>query len=640
MKNLFLFSFIIISHLSFSQLETKNCWNINLGGTLNDTHGAITADNNKNVFLTGSFQGINIDFNPNDSNSFLMGASGASDIFLEKVDSNGKFIWVKKFGNFYGETPQAIATDSEGNIYLIGYYYDQVNFNGTNPNGIITSINGGSDIFILKLDNNGNFVWVKTIGGPELERVNSFVIDLNDNLYLTGSFEDSVNFSTNAVSNYITSKGSTDYFIQKLDKNGDVQWTNTGGNISYDRANDINVDSKGNVYVIGTFYNNMYVEFPTGIQYITSKGGIDVFLQKLSSTGLVKWVKVIGSTQHDRAMSINLDSKDNLFVTASFGYEVDLGEGKKNYDGNVLIKLDTIGEFKLVHELTGNVATVKIDANDDFIIAGSYYYDPDFDPSSNDYILKTRGYEDTYIQKLLKDGSFQWVKRTGAPLSNDWLRSIYVDKFSNIYTAVDYSSDTIYSSSNKYSSNGGGDILFQKHSSVCLDSNNFPFEIKEIPIQIKEKNFDAYNINLKQYFSDEKTDSNNLIFNSSPPTGISISISNGIATVSPVSNWFGTDSIIISISDSEGLTIYKEVKFQINSSVGIFDTSVKAINVYPNPVSSILNINLTGKITIMDINGKVIKTETVINNKVDFSNISNGLYFIKSDSQIIKIIKQ
>ena len=81
----------------------------------------------------------------------------------------------------------AVAVDSSGNVYTIGHFGDTVDFDPGSGTANLTS-NGGSDVFVSKLDSSGNYVWAKSFGGPEQDQGYGVAVDSSSNVYITGSY--------------------------------------------------------------------------------------------------------------------------------------------------------------------------------------------------------------------------------------------------------------------------------------------------------------------------------------------------------------------------------------------------------------------------------------------------------------------
>jgi len=163
---------------------------------------------------------------------------------------------------------RGIATDSSGNCYVTGH------FQGTATFGSITLTNSGNhDIFIAKLDPNGNFLWVKRADGGNREYGYGIATDGNGNCYVTGYFEGTATFGSTTL----TSNGGQDIYITKLDSSGNFLWAQKAGGTEWDNGYGIAIDSSGNCYVTGIF--NGTATF--GSTTLTSNGGQDIFIAKL-----------------------------------------------------------------------------------------------------------------------------------------------------------------------------------------------------------------------------------------------------------------------------------------------------------------------------------------------------------------------
>ena len=116
------------------------------------------------------------------------------------------------------------------------------------------------DVYIEKLSPNGNFIWVRTFGGAEPEYVGGFDIDSLGNIYLTGFFEKTCNFSTNSEIKTYVSQGSFDVYFIKLNDEGDLLKIKTFGGKYDDHGYAICINKNGNIYLTGRFYDKILNE--------------------------------------------------------------------------------------------------------------------------------------------------------------------------------------------------------------------------------------------------------------------------------------------------------------------------------------------------------------------------------------------
>jgi len=212
-------------------------------------------------------------------------SAGDQDVFIQKMDSSGNFIWAKSMGGTgtssgYG---RAIAVDGSGNIYTTGSFRGVVDFDPGTGTSNLTSA-GSNDIFVHKMDSSGSFIWAKTMGGTNSEIGKSIATDASGNIYTTGWFVGTVDFDPGAGTSNHTSAGSNEVFIQKLDPLGNFIWVKSIGGIDYAIANSITLDGSGNIYTTGYFGGTVDFDPGSGINNLSSVGNDDVFVHKMSQS--------------------------------------------------------------------------------------------------------------------------------------------------------------------------------------------------------------------------------------------------------------------------------------------------------------------------------------------------------------------
>jgi hypothetical protein len=319
----------LISHtISAQEILT---WVNSVGSTDNDLATSVTVDLNGNVYTTGYFQGT-VDFDPG-VGVFNLTSNGVEDVFVQKLSSSGDLIWAKSFGGS-GNSDRGveIATDLLGNVITVGQMSSTIDFDPGAGVSNLTS-NGGNDVFIQKLNANGDFLWAKNIGGTGTDFVRSVCLDLNNNIYLTGQFSATVDFDPGSGVVNLTSNGSYDVFVQKLDSNGDFIWAKTMGTTTEEDSYSITVDNLGNVYTTGEFSNTVDFDPSANVSNATSNGNRDIYIHKLDINGDFVWVKTMGSTSFDYGQSIHVDINGDIYTTGTFTETVDFdpGTGVLNY---------------------------------------------------------------------------------------------------------------------------------------------------------------------------------------------------------------------------------------------------------------------------------------------------------------------
>lgn len=484
----------LVSSLNFVFAQTPAFeWAANKGGTGDDMGRSIAVDNAGNVYTTGSFSGT-ADFDPSPTETLNLTSAGADDIFVSKLSASGDILWAKRMGGANIDIGRAIGVDNSGNVYTTG------NFSGTadfDPGAAVVNLTstGINDIFISKLDTDGNFLWVKKIGGSSIDIGRAIHLDALGNIYLTGSFDGTVDFDPGPGVFNLVSAGGNDIFVLKLDATGAFVWAKQMGGSSADIGWGITVDKIGDVYTVGYFQGT--ADFDPSLTEtfnLTSAGLVDVFVSKLSASGDFQWAVKMGGTGSDIGYSISIDTLKNSYITGSFS-------GTADFDPSLtetfnltsaggtdifILKLDAEGAFSWAKQVggTGNDIGYSLDRDrlGNIYTTGLFRSTVDFDPGASTTNLVSNGGEDAFVLKLDSLGNFVWVGQTGG-VNDDVGNSIRVNTPGNIYTTGSFSATADFDPSGEnvvtLSSAGGSDIFVRKlgqclstYSSLTVTSCN------------------------------------------------------------------------------------------------------------------------------------------------------------------------
>jgi len=255
-------------------------WAKRIGGDSQDLLHSLTLDYLGNLYAIGSFIGTS-DFNPG-TDTFILSSQTNRDIYVEKLDSSGDFVWAKQMGGTGRDIGYSIAVDLIGNVYTTGSFEGSADFDPS-PNVFNLTGYGQEDIFICKLDAQGNFIWANRMGGASSDAGLSLTIDSAANIYIIGWFSDTADFAPGVETYNLTSKGREDVFITKLDSSGSFKWAERMGGREDDMGFDIVVDVAGSIYSIGYFVSDGDFSLDEKIAYnLTSSGSHDIFIKKYS----------------------------------------------------------------------------------------------------------------------------------------------------------------------------------------------------------------------------------------------------------------------------------------------------------------------------------------------------------------------
>ncbi len=238
---------------------------ISYGGEGDENIHSLSSDNEGNIICAGSFTGsFNIDsvnINTNTPNKY-------GDTYIISFTGDITPKWTKIIrGEEYLKISSTKA-DSDNNIFITGNYNLSINVDG-----LKFISNGRTDIFLIKLSNNGNIIWARHYGSKYYDYAYNLNIDNLNGAYLTGSFGDSIQFDSIAL---IPTVSTNDAFVTQVTPEGNIEWatkiSGTGKNFSKGAV----LDKKGNLYITGSFKGKLFY----GDKEIESLGEEDVFLAK------------------------------------------------------------------------------------------------------------------------------------------------------------------------------------------------------------------------------------------------------------------------------------------------------------------------------------------------------------------------
>lgn len=468
-------------------------WVKQFAGSGTEYPAAVTTDKSGNIYSTGRF-GINgTDFDP-DTGSFNMVSPGGWSAYISKLNPEGHFLWAKQIGGgvFKYVYAQGIAVDTLKNVLVVGRFEGTTDFDPGPGTYTMTAANA-YDIFILKLDSLGNFIWAKRIGGAGYDYCNSIGIDWKQNIYLSGSFEQIVDFDP-GIGVYNLNGGNGAMYISKLDTLGNFLWVKQFAAEVSESPNDLCVDKKGNVYSTGYFSGAVDFDPGSDTVMITSKG-IDAFVLKLNKYGDYVWAKSFSGNSADKGVAIVVDTLGNVFSTGTFLDTADFDPGSSTFLlstlGNTDIyvaKLDSIGNFVWARQLGGpdvnTCIALAIDSSFNLYSTGHFEGIIDLDPGPGNSSFNSPAIFNCYVSKLSANGNYLGAAQI-ASNSHNYAAAICIDPFSNAIVTGSFSgtSDFDPGISNYFLSPTSYDIFILKYGSATgvRNSKYNSFQISIFP---------------------------------------------------------------------------------------------------------------------------------------------------------------
>jgi hypothetical protein len=423
------------------------------GGTALDQSKSVVTDALGNVYTTGIFnQTADLDPSATVLNFTAFGTNNYPDVFITKSDALGNLIWAKRIGGVGVENVFSIALDAVGNVYTTGTSNGTCDFD---PSATVSNLNqvGTVDVFVSKLDINGNFVWAKRLGGSSYTSGTDLVVDSNENVYVTGFFGGTTDFNSSAAVNSLSSSGYYDVFVLKLDNLGNYVWANKFGGAEYDYASSINLDSSNNIITTGQFANTIDFDpsattYNIATTYVPAYMGwaTHTFISKLDNAGSFVWAKSFKGTdiRTNLPYSAVLDNLNNIYIACRFEGIVDFDTSATVQNTTAMgidtgiVKLNDSGNLQWIKQFggTSQPKAICLDALNNVYTTGKVNLGTtDFDPGVGVSNLTCVNDFDIFISKLDSAGNFVWVKQLAGNASySEESFDIAVDINNNIYT--------------------------------------------------------------------------------------------------------------------------------------------------------------------------------------------------------------
>jgi len=321
----------------------------------------------------------------------VSGNHGTDDLWIVKIDKNGKIQWEECIGGTETDGGWSVKQTADGGYVVAGYAF------GESKDG-----NVEYDLLLVKLDETGKIQWQRSYGGSGYDYAMS-VQQTRDGGYIVAG-------STNSNDRDVSENhGLFDYWVLKLDSDGNIQWQSCFGGSSPDYAQSIQQTVDGGYIVVG---------------YTSSSDGDvkekhrfdDIWIVKLDETGKIQWQKCLGGNGDDAGFAVRqtLD-RGYIMVGHTYSDEGDVSFYHEDGDGWV-VKLDENGKIQwhrcLGGKLDDGARSVQQTSDGGYIVAG-YTYSDDGDVSGN------RGDRDAWLVKLDSNGNIEWQKCLGGSSEDD-----------------------------------------------------------------------------------------------------------------------------------------------------------------------------------------------------------------------------
>lgn len=438
-KALLIISILLVTN-SFAQVNPQIDWTKIYGGTGDEwaIDGLVTND--------GGYVVLNTTWSRNGDVHNGHGTSNY-EVWVVKTNSDGDTLWTNTYGGSSDEyARKIIQTADSGYVFLA---------ETSSNDGDIDTNHGSWDFWVVKLNKTGQIQWQKTFGGTDGEDPRSVIQMPDGSYYVAGTAE--------SVDGHLTgNNGQEDYWLLKLDANGNLIWQKNYGGDWTDLLKSISI-ANNEIYLVGYSWSDSTfdVTYP-------NIGYYDYWIQKVDTAGNKIWNRRLGSTGGDFAYSSLISQDTCLVIVGHVGtddFDVDTTYGFYDY---WLIKLDTAGNFKWKQSYGGNddenVRKVVETSDGGFFITG-------FTWSTTGMVSGQHGGCDIWVVRTDNAGNLQWQIALGGSADEEGYCGINTTNngyFITGYTASNNSGDV-------GTAKGNGDSWLVKllcspqyNASVCM----------------------------------------------------------------------------------------------------------------------------------------------------------------------------
>ncbi len=329
-------------------------WHLFLGSSDTDSGQDVAVDSDGNIYITG-YSNDSWIFAPwgGFGKKPLHIHSGGSDIMVVKFNSAGKYIWHTFYGSLGNDSGTKIKVGADGGIYVLGT--SEASWHGPSILGPINLFRDNWDGFMLKLDSDGNYKWHTFFGGPDND--NGYGLALGeDSFYITGvsgadwgGIEHPINSYTDDQDIFVLKLDGNGYYVWHTFYGAGES---SGCSNAHDKGFEIQLNSNGDPIVLGDSYCTWKGPDDQSPLHALSTF-YDMLVLKLNSNGTYQWHTFYGSESIDPAYGgLVLGKDDDIYFTGRSnnswngpGATPPLHTYTGNYD-TVAVKLTSEGTYR------------------------------------------------------------------------------------------------------------------------------------------------------------------------------------------------------------------------------------------------------------------------------------------------------
>ncbi|HMR81879.1 MAG TPA: hypothetical protein PKE30_02070, partial [Niabella sp.] len=306
----------------------------------------------------------------------VTGNHGVSDYWVVKLDNAGDIEWQKCLGGSIYDEAYSVQPVADGGYIVAGFSWSN--------DGDVTGNHNSRDYWIVKLNNTGNIEWQKSLGGSSDEYAYS-VQPVADGGYIVAGYTWSNDGDVTG------NHGSGDYWVVKLNNNGNIEWQKCLGGSGHDQAHSVLPVADG--YIVAGYSQS------TGGDVSGNHGADDYWVVKLNNSGDIEWQKALGGSGQDIAQSVQ--SVANGYIVAGISLSIDGDVTGNHGSGDYwVVKLNSDGDMQWQKSLGSGAIdwaySIQPASDGGYIVAG-------YSGGNGDDVTGNHGNFDAWIVKLATD---------------------------------------------------------------------------------------------------------------------------------------------------------------------------------------------------------------------------------------------
>jgi sugar lactone lactonase YvrE len=442
-------------------------WATRITGAGSEEGKGVATDAEGNVYVTGYYSSnppvvYNADGSLGNSLSILENSEDFA-AFVVKYNSSGTAQWATRIDGTGTDAGYGIATDSNGNVYVTGYYLtSSVTIFNAGGSTFGTLANSGSFAgFIVKYNSAGIAQWATRIDGTGDDVGFGIATDATGNVYVTGRYTGTVTvFNAGGTSfGTLANSGSFAAFVVKYNTSGTAQWATRIDGTGADVGHGIATDADGNVYVTGYYTGTVTIFNAGGTSFgtLANSGGNAAFVVKYNTTGSAQWATRIDGTGNDQGWGIATDATGNVYVTGYYAGTVTIFNAGGTSFGTLansgsfaayVVKYNTSGTAQWATRIDGTSSNsgqgIATDATGNVYVTGYYQGTVTiFNAGGTSFgTLANSGSNAAFVVKYNTSGAAQWATRIDGT-SDDVGFGIATDSNGNVYVTGRYTGAAI-----------------------------------------------------------------------------------------------------------------------------------------------------------------------------------------------------